>query len=65
MHDLKFYARSDNDLKSLLEIVKDFSDDNGIEFGLDKFDKAMFKADKFVKSSNIVPDINIFIRNLE
>lgn len=57
MDGVKLYAKNDNVLKSSLEIVKDFSDGVGIEFGLDKCAKTTSKVGKFVKSSNIVLDI--------
>lgn len=51
MDDFKLYASNDNDLKYLVQIVKDFSDDIRMEFGLDKCAKATFKAGKFIKSA--------------
>ena len=65
MDDLKLFAKNDSDLEDLLTIVKDFSDDIGMEFGLDKCAKASFKRGKFCKASNINLDTNTKIRNLE
>ena len=42
MDDLKAYAMSDEQLKKLLDIIKIFSDDIKMEFGLDKYAKATF-----------------------
>jgi len=36
MDDLKLYEKDDNQIGGLLKIVKGFSDDIGMEFGLDK-----------------------------
>lgn len=50
-------------LKSMLEILKDFSD-MWLKLGLDKCAKVRFKTVKVFKSNNIVLDINISIKNL-
>lgn len=47
MDDPKLYERNNNDLKWILEMLKDSNDDIGIKFGLDKCDKAKFKAGEF------------------
>ena len=65
MDDLKLFAKNDSDLDDLLTIVKDFSNDIGMEFELDKCAKASFKRGKFCKASNINLDTNTKIRNLE
>ena len=36
MDDLKLYGKNDKELDGLLRTVKKFSDDIGMEFGLDK-----------------------------
>ena len=36
MDDLKLYAKNEKGLKSLVQTVRIFSDDNGMEFGIDK-----------------------------
>ena len=43
------YAKNDNQQTGLLSIVKKFSDDIKMEFGLDKCAKASFKGGKLVK----------------
>ena len=53
MDDLKLYAQNDGELEGLLKTVKAFSDDIGMEFGLDKCAKATFKRGKLVTSENI------------
>lgn len=40
MEDSKLFARNDIELEGLLKRVKYFSDDIGMEFGLDKWAKA-------------------------
>lgn len=42
LEDLKLFAKDDNELKGLLNIVKYFSDDIGMDFGLDKCAKVTF-----------------------
>ena len=46
MDDLKLYAKDDGELEGLLKIVKGFSDDIGMDFGLSKCPKATFKRGK-------------------
>ena len=65
MDDLKLFTGNDKDLEDLLTIVKDFSDDIGMEFGLDKCATATFKRGKFQKSNNLQLDINTVIKNLD
>ena len=49
MDDLKAYAMNDEQLKKLLDIIKIFSDDIKMEFGLDKCAKATFFKGKLTK----------------
>lgn len=65
MDYLKLYVRKDNDVKSLLDIVKDFNDNSGMEFGLNKYVKAAFKEWDIIVSSNIALDTYTSIRNLQ
>ena len=65
MDDLKLLAKNNNDLEDLLTIVKNFSDDIGVEFGLDKYAKDSFKWGEFSKLSNFSLETNTKIRNLE
>ena len=46
MNDLKIFASSDGELEGMLKTVKKFSDDIGMEFGLNKCAKASFKNGK-------------------
>ena len=43
MDDLKLYSKNDQEQVGELKIVKQFSDDIGMEFGLEKCAKASFK----------------------
>ena len=54
MDDLKLNVHNDGELNGLLKTVKAFSDDIGMEFGLDKYAKATFKHRKLVSTNNIV-----------
>jgi len=50
---------------SLLKIVKGFSDDIRMDFGLDKCAKAIFKRGKLAKTENIELDVGTAIQDLE
>ena len=65
MDDLKLYAGSDHDLGQLLGVVKTFSNDIKMEFGLDKCAKCTLRAGKKVKAENIQVEQGIEIRDLE
>ena len=52
--DLKIFVKDDTELEKLLDAVRTFSDEIGMEFGLDKCAKATFKHGKMVESTNIV-----------
>ena len=65
MDDLKIFAKDDTELEKLLDTVKTFSDEIGMEFGLDKCAKATFKHGKMVKSTNVVLNDNTVIKELD
>ena len=65
MDDLKLYAKDDNELEGLLRIVKGFSDDIGMEFGLSKCAKATFKRGKLEESDHVRLDEETMIKDLE
>ena len=65
MDDLKLFAKNDQDLEDLLNTVKEFSNDIGIEFGLDKCAKASFFRENLQKKSSINLDIDTTIRDLD
>ena len=65
MDDLKAYAMKDEQLKKLLDIIKIFSDDIKMKFGLDKCAKATFIKGKLTKTSNIVLNQNTAIKELD
>ena len=65
MDDLKIYAKDDVDLEKLLDTVKTFSYEIGMEFCLDKCTKATFKCGKMVKSTNVVLNDNTVIKELD
>ena len=50
MDDLKTFATDDDQQTDLLTIVKTFSDDINMEFGLDKCAKATFKRGRLSKT---------------
>ena len=65
MDDLKLYAKDDNELEGLLRIVKGFSDDIGMVFGLSKCAKATFKRGKLEKYDHVRLDDETMIKDLE
>ena len=65
MDDLKLYGKDNNELEGLLRTVKAFSDDNGMEFGLEKCAKATFQKGKVKTTNSVVLDVDTVIRELE
>ena len=57
MDGLKTYAKNDQEQTGLLTIVKGFSDDIKIEFGLDKCAKATFNKGKLTTTESIQIDL--------
>ena len=64
MDDLKLHSKGDNELEGLLRIVKGFSDDIGMDFGLSKCAKATFKRGKLEKSDHVRLDEETMIKGL-
>ena len=65
MDDLKTFAKNDDEQQRILTIVKDFSDDIKIEFGLEKCAKATFKKGKLTSTESISLGLDTFIQDLE
>ena len=65
MDDLKLFAKDDNQLDQELGVVKTFSDDIEMEFGLDKCSKVTIKRGKLVSGSNSKLNNDTEIRNLD
>ena len=65
MDDLKTYAKDDNQQACLLTVVKKFSDDIRMEFGLEKSAKATFKRGKLTETSDLQLDTDTCIRELD
>ena len=65
MDDLKLYAKNDKELESLLSTVKQFSDDIGMEFGLDKCAKATFLKGKHTRTTAVELDVDTAICELD
>ena len=53
MDDLKSYAKNDDDLEALVNLVKTYSRDIGMEFGLEKCAVVHMKQGKRVKSQGM------------
>jgi len=65
MDDLRLIAKKEEELQKQIHIVKNFSDDIHMEFGLEKCSKVAFKRCKLVHSQNLVIVINREIQELE
>ena len=65
MDDLKLYAKNDKELEGLLYTVKPFSDDIGMEFGLNKCVKATFMKGKLTRTTAVKLDIDTTICKLD
>ena len=65
MDDLKTFSKDDKQQEGLLNIVKTFSDDIMMEFGLDKCAKATFKKGTLTKTTDLQLDHNTKIKELE
>jgi len=65
MDDLKLIAKSEEELQKEMQTVKNFSDDNHMEFGLEKCAEIAVKRGKIVHSQNFVIDINREIQEPE
>ena len=61
----KIFARDDNQQTCLLTIVKSFSDDIKMEFGLEKCAKATFKRRRLTQTTSIDLDIDTAIKEIE
>ena len=61
MDDLKLYSRLEKGLESLAQTVRVFSQDMGMEFGIEKFAMLVMEKGKIVKSVGItLPDGKVF-----
>ena len=65
MDDLKTFPRNDEDQQSILTIIKGFSDEIKMEFGLDKCAKVTFKRGKLKNTENIKLCLDTVIKDLE
>ena len=64
MDDLKLYEKNDKELDGLLRTVNKFSDDIGMEFGLDKCAKATFIRGRLTSMSEIKLNEDTSIKEL-
>ena len=53
MNDLKLYSKSEKALDSLIQTIRIFSEDIGMQFGIDKCVMLVVKRGKTVKSDGI------------
>ena len=63
--DLKLYSKKEQEQVGELKIVKQFSDDIGMEFGLEKCAKACLKKGKLTSAGNIVIDEDTELQELD
>lgn len=64
MDDLKLNSKNEQEKFLELKIVKQFSDDIGVEFDLELCSKASFKKDKLTSTGNITIDDDTEIQEL-
>ena len=50
MDDLKLYSRNEKGLNSLVQTIRVFSEDIGMEFGIEKYAMLVIEKGKIVKS---------------
>ena len=50
MDDLKLYSRNEKELNSLVQTIHVFSEDIGMEFGIEKYTMLVIEKGKIVKS---------------
>ncbi len=65
MNDLKLFARNETQLKQALTIVKSFSDDIKMDFGIEKCAMVVMKSGKLVNYQNIQLCHETVIRNMD
>ena len=65
MYDLKLYSRSEKGLDSLVHTVRIFSEDVGMEFGIEKCAMLVIEKGKIVKSVNIALPHGKVIKSLQ
>ena len=65
MDDLKTFAKNDEEQQRILAIVKAFSDDVKMEFGLEKCAKATFKKGKLTSTESMNLGLDTVIQDLE
>ena len=65
MDDLKLFAKNDQQLQGLLNIVKQLSDNIWMGFGLDKCAKVTFIRGELLKGKNITLDTTTVFKDLE
>ena len=65
MDDLKLCAKNDKKLEGLLSTVTQFSDDIGMDFGLDRYAKASFVKGKLNRTTAAELDIDTAICELD
>ena len=65
MDDLKLYAKNEKELDSLVQIDRVFSNDIGMDFGIQKCSMLVLKRGKKTKSDGIKLPDNIVIKSLK
>ena len=65
MDDLRLYAKNEQQLVSLVQTVRTFSEDTGMQFGIDKFALLIIKSGKRTACEGISLPDNLVIKSLE
>jgi len=63
--DLKQMDKTEEELQKQMQVVRNFSDDIHMEFGLDKCAKTVLKRGKLVHSQNLILDFSREIQELK
>lgn len=53
MNDVKFFGKDENEWKSIFHTIKCFSDDFGMDFGLDKDAKLTCNTRRIAKAQSV------------
>ena len=65
MDDLKLVGKTEEELQKQMQVVRTYSDDIHMEFGLDKCAEIVLKTGKLVQSQNVSLDFNREIQELK
>ena len=62
---MKLIGKTEEELQKKMQVIRTFSDDIHMEYGLNKFAKIVLEKGKLVHSQNLILDFNREIQKLE